>query len=96
MTDPAPLLECIDVEKRFGGVRALAGVSLDVERGDVVGLVGPNGSGKSTLIGVLSGVTRRPPATCSSTAGASTASRRTFARTSASRARTRSRSRSSR
>jgi branched-chain amino acid transport system permease protein len=51
-----PLLECVDVEKRFGGVRALAGVSLTVERGDVVGLVGPNGSGKSTLIRILSGV----------------------------------------
>jgi ABC-type branched-subunit amino acid transport system ATPase component len=50
------LLECVDVEKRFGGVRALAGVSLTVNRGDVVGLVGPNGSGKSTLIGVLAGV----------------------------------------
>jgi branched-chain amino acid transport system permease protein len=52
----APLLECVDVEKRFGGVRALAGVSIAVERGEVVGLVGPNGSGKSTLIGILSGV----------------------------------------
>ena len=56
--DPAPgtLLECIDIVKRFGGVQALGGVSLTVERGEVVGLVGPNGSGKSTLIGVLSGV----------------------------------------
>ena len=51
-----PLLECVDVEKRFGGVRALAGVSLTIERGEIVGLVGPNGSGKSTLIDVLSGV----------------------------------------
>ena len=55
MSEPV-LLECVDVEKRFGGVRALAGVSLTVRRGDVVGLVGPNGSGKSTLIGVLAGV----------------------------------------
>ena len=55
MSEPV-LLECVDVEKRFGGVRALAGVSMEVRRGDVVGLVGPNGSGKSTLIGVLSGV----------------------------------------
>jgi ABC-type branched-subunit amino acid transport system ATPase component len=55
VSDPV-LLECVDVEKRFGGVRALGGVSMVVRRGDVVGLVGPNGSGKSTLIGVLSGV----------------------------------------
>jgi branched-chain amino acid transport system permease protein len=53
-----PLLECVDVEKRFGGVRALDGVSLAIQRGDVVGLVGPNGSGKSTLINILAGVYR--------------------------------------
>src|SRR5687767_5967697 len=52
----APLLEVVDVAKRFGGVRALAGVSLSVGKGDVLGLVGPNGSGKSTLIGILAGV----------------------------------------
>lgn len=49
------LLECVDVEKRFGGVRALAGVSLTIARGEAVGLVGPNGSGKSTLISILCG-----------------------------------------
>jgi branched-chain amino acid transport system permease protein len=51
-----PLLECSDVVKHFGGVHALQGVSLTVERGAVVGLVGPNGSGKSTLINILAGV----------------------------------------
>jgi branched-chain amino acid transport system permease protein len=52
----AALLECVGVEKRFGGLQALAGVSLTIGRGEIVGLVGPNGSGKSTLINVLSGV----------------------------------------
>jgi ABC-type branched-subunit amino acid transport system ATPase component len=51
-----PLLEVVDVAKRFGGVRALDGISLTVGEGDVLGLVGPNGSGKSTLIGILAGV----------------------------------------
>jgi len=53
---PVPLLECSDVVKHFGGIHALQGVSLTVERGEILGLVGPNGSGKSTLINVFSGV----------------------------------------
>jgi branched-chain amino acid transport system permease protein len=49
------LLACQRVSKAFGGVQALQQVSVDVEAGEMLGLVGPNGSGKSTLINVLSG-----------------------------------------
>ncbi|ODV11354.1 MAG: ABC transporter ATP-binding protein [Rubrivivax sp. SCN 70-15] len=41
-----------------GGVRALDGVSFDIERGEFFGLLGPNGAGKTTLISVLAGLTR--------------------------------------
>ena len=49
------MLRAEDVRKHFGGLAALDGVSVEVEQGQVVGLVGPNGSGKSTLLNVLSG-----------------------------------------
>ncbi len=52
-------IELIDVEKKFAkkrgeNVNALAGISLHVGRGEVVGILGPNGSGKSTLVRVIS------------------------------------------
>ena len=50
-----PILVVRDVSKSFRGVQALAGVDLEVRRGEILGLVGPNGSGKSTLINVISG-----------------------------------------
>ena len=49
------LLVVRDVPKAFKGIQALAGVALEVRRGEILGLVGPNGSGKSTLINVVSG-----------------------------------------
>jgi branched-chain amino acid transport system permease protein len=45
-----PILEVRDLAIAFGGVRALDGVSLALERGEIFGLIGPNGSGKTTLV----------------------------------------------
>ena len=49
-------VEARDVHKRYGAVRALAGVTLEVEEGEFFGLLGPNGAGKTTLISALGGL----------------------------------------
>jgi branched-chain amino acid transport system permease protein len=46
------------VRKRFGGVEAVSGVSLVLQRGEIVGLIGPNGSGKTTVLNLVSGLER--------------------------------------
>ena len=51
-------VEVRGVEKRFGPVRALAGVSLAIEQGEFFALLGPNGAGKTTLISALGGLAR--------------------------------------
>jgi ABC-type branched-subunit amino acid transport system ATPase component len=51
-----PLLEIRDLTMRFGGIRALDGVSLRVTEGKVVGLIGPNGAGKTTFFNCITGV----------------------------------------
>jgi ABC-type sugar transport system ATPase subunit len=52
----APLLQCVNLTKKFGGLTAVDSVSLDINIGEAVGLVGDNGAGKSTLIKMISGV----------------------------------------
>jgi ABC-2 type transport system ATP-binding protein len=57
----SPAIEVVGLTKHYGAVRALDGVSLTVEAGEVFGLLGPNGAGKTTTVEILEGY-RRPDA----------------------------------
>jgi ABC-2 type transport system ATP-binding protein len=57
--NPDRILEVRDLRKSYGDTLALAGVDLDVARGEIVGLLGPNGAGKTTLVSIVAGL-RRP------------------------------------
>jgi branched-chain amino acid transport system ATP-binding protein len=52
------VLELIDLDVRFNGLRALDGLSLTVNRGEVLGMIGPNGSGKTTAFNVITGTVK--------------------------------------
>jgi len=55
MTARAPLLEVSALSKRFGGLVAVHDLSLEMARGEVLGLIGPNGAGKTTAFNLVSG-----------------------------------------
>lgn len=60
MLDPStPLVEMTDISIAFGGIKAVDHASINLHRGEVVGLLGHNGAGKSTLIKILSGAYKR-------------------------------------
>jgi len=54
-----------NLKKQYGTVRALDGVSLNIQKGDIYGILGPNGSGKSTTLGIVLGVTNASSGTYS-------------------------------
>ena len=53
--DGAPLLKVDQLNKHFGGIQAVNGVSFAMKRGEFLGVIGPNGSGKTTLVNLITG-----------------------------------------
>lgn len=49
------LIEVEDLEKSYGDVKALNGIDLEINKGEIVGVLGPNGAGKSTLMKIITG-----------------------------------------
>ena len=60
-----------DLHRSFGGIRAVDGVTFDVEQAEIVGIIGPNGSGKSTLFNLLTGALKPDAGTISLSAATS-------------------------
>lgn len=54
----SPLLSVSEVTVRFGGLRAVSDVTLDIQEGELMAIVGPNGAGKTTLFGAIAGAIR--------------------------------------
>lgn len=52
---PPPIVSASDLVMQFGGMRAVDGMSIDLKRGEILGLIGPNGAGKTTLFNLLAG-----------------------------------------
>ena len=69
----------VEVDKRFGAVEAVRGLSLDIADGELMVLVGPSGSGKTTALRMLAGLESVTGARSSSASGSSTASPRASA-----------------
>ena len=53
---PLPIIEVVNLRKRYGYIQALKGISFSIGKGEIVGFLGPNGAGKSTTLKILSGL----------------------------------------
>ena len=84
-----PILATRNLGLDIGGAQIVAGVSLEVAPGELLGIIGPNGAGKTTLFNLLSGLYRPTAERSSSAAATSPASRRFGARARGSGARSR-------
>lgn len=56
MPDSGPILQINSLTKSYGSVKALSNLSIEVNRGQVYGILGPNGSGKTTTLSILTGI----------------------------------------
>jgi ABC-2 type transport system ATP-binding protein len=53
---PLPIIEVLNLKKKYGNINALNGISFSIGKGEIVGFLGPNGAGKSTTLKILSGL----------------------------------------
>ena len=53
---PTPIIEVINLQKKYGRINAIKGISFSVGKGEIVGFLGPNGAGKSTTLRILAGL----------------------------------------
>ncbi len=58
MNDVLPSVRLLGVQKNFGDVRAVRGIDLTIDPGEVVAFLGPNGAGKTTTIDMMLGLSR--------------------------------------
>ena len=65
--EPLPMRSAIrirDLEKTYGAMHAVRGISLEIEKGEIFGLIGPDGAGKTSTFQILAGVMEASAGSC--------------------------------